>query len=345
MTEQLTEFDSVRHAVNELIGGQPNMDAKQLATQAQCSVSDVFNFWRSMGFALKGLENPTFTDADCRAMEQWNQLVEGEEQLLGSTAGALVRAQSQVVERLVVWQFEAMVQDLMERLCLDDTSARLVLVDRLTDYREVLEDQLVYTWRRRMAALLTEINQEVGQRGVSTEDPDAYPLDRCTGFVDMVAYTRTSAMMSSPQLAELIDIFERTCRTVVNEHGGRVVKTIGDAVMFVASDVRQAADISCGLIEGCSKRKELLPVRASMVRGNVVSRSGDIFGPPVNLAARICDIAPTGNVYVDASTAHDIQALPYEAMKPQFDVDERELASLQGFGLVQTYRLYRNDRG
>lgn len=341
--DDAAKYNSVRHAVNQLLGGEPTMNATTLAEEAQCAVSDVYKFWRSMGFPIKDLAQPTFTDNDREALEEWIDLVDSRELLAEDSAHSLIRAQSQHMDRLVLWQFEALVQDLIERRGLDDTSARLVLVDRINDYQSLLEDQLIYAWRRHMAALLMLTNREVGQRGQEQDDPNAYPLDRCMGFVDMVAYTRSSAVMGSHELAELIENFEMTCRAVITDLGGRVVKTIGDAVMYVASDLRQAADIACGLIEQCNNNPDLLPVRASMVHGHIVSRSGDIFGPPVNLAARIADIAPTGNVFVDEETAKDIQALPYDPTARQFAVVARGEANLQGFGPVSMYRLYRAD--
>lgn len=339
--ENVEQYDSVRHTVNQLLGGEPTMNAKQLAEEAQCMVSVAMRFWRSMGFSLRGANNPTFTEQDREALDDWIEITHNQDLIGPESAHSLIRAQSQLMDRLVLWQFEALVQDLVDRKGLDDTSARLVLVDRLSEFQPLFERQLVYTWRRHMASLLALTNREVGQRGPEKDDPDAYPLDRCMGFVDMVAYTRRSAVMGSHELAALIETFELTCRDVITENGGRVVKTIGDAVMYVSSDVRQAANIACELIEKCENERNLLPVRASMVHGNIVSRSGDIFGPPVNLASRIVDIAPTGNVYVDEATAMDIKALPHDPLKRQFDVAEREVANLQGFGPVKTYRLFR----
>ncbi|MDO5747308.1 MAG: adenylate/guanylate cyclase domain-containing protein [Actinomycetaceae bacterium] len=323
-----------------LIGGAPTLNCKELAKAAQCSVSDVFSFWQSMSFTHPDVNQPLFTNVDVKALEQWVTLVDDEEEIAQSTAKSLIRAQSHLMDRLALWQTEALVQDYVERLGLDDTSARLVLLDRMEDYIDILQNQVVYAWRRRMCELLNQMNEEVGDRGLEKDDPDAYPLDRSMGFVDMVSYTRSSAAMGSHELACLVERFESTCRDVIIERGGRVVKTIGDAVLFVSQDLGQAADIACGLVEECSADQQLLPVRASLVHGNVVSRSGDIFGPPVNLAARLADIAPTGTVFVDEATAKDIEKLPLTHL--EFSVTEAAQTNLQGVGHVVAYRLSRS---
>ncbi len=167
---------------------------------------------------------------------------------------------------------------------------------------------------------------------------DSYPLDRCMGFVDMVAYTRRSSTMSGAALADLVQSFEMACRDVITTRGGRVVKTLGDAVLFVADDLLVAADIVCAMVDFLNSRPEILPVRASLVHGRVVSRSGDIFGPPVNLASRLVDIAPRGQILMDATSANQLRELDREGL---FTVKQAETADLQGLGEVEAWQLTR----
>lgn len=117
-----------------------------------------------------------------------------------------------------------------------------------------------------------------------------------------------------------------------------MVKTLGDAVLFVADDLLVAADIVCAMVDFLNSRPEILPVRASLVHGRVVSRSGDIFGPPVNLASRLVDIAPRGQILMDATSANQLRELDREGL---FTVKQAETADLQGLGEVEAWQLTR----
>ena len=84
----------------------------------------------------------------------------------------------------------------------------------------------------------------------------------------------------------------------------------------------------------------MLPVRASFVRGDVFSRSGDVFGPTVNLASRLVDIAPVGKILMDPTTAAAIAA---GKAGMGYDVEEFPSATLRGFGTISPYLLtYRH---
>ena len=83
----------------------------------------------------------------------------------------LLRAQSYTMDRLVLWELETFVTDLSERLGLDDTSARLVALDRIDGLVELLERQLTYVWRRHMASILGRTDAEVSTRGREDTGP------------------------------------------------------------------------------------------------------------------------------------------------------------------------------
>ena len=68
---------------------------------------------------------------------------------------------------------------------------------------------------------------------------------------------------------------------MVHSRGGRVVKFLGDAAMFVAAQADDVAEIATCITEGAA------PVRGGIAYGDVLAQDGDYFGPPVNLAARL----------------------------------------------------------
>jgi adenylate cyclase len=154
----------------------------------------------------------------------------------------------------------------------------------------------------------------------------------------MVAYTRRSTELGSGALTDLVQTFEYTSRDVITSAGARIVKTIGDAVLYIADDLVLAADVCVDLIAALTAKEGMLPVRASLVWGDVVSRFGDIFGPTVNLASRLVDVAPPGSVLMDSATADELTRRDFAGkfrMMPMPD------AGLEGIGRVSPVELVR----
>ncbi|NED68496.1 adenylate/guanylate cyclase domain-containing protein, partial [Streptomyces sp. SID10244] len=100
------------------------------------------------------------------------------------------------------------------------------------------------------------------------------------------------------ELEELLESFEEDTFEIVATNGGHVVKTLGDAVMFTCHDPASAAAIAIALHE-LSTGERIPPLRAGMARGRVLSRLGDVFGEPVNIAARLAGSAHPGTTLVD----------------------------------------------
>src|SRR4029077_5012079 len=89
---------------------------------------------------------------------------------------------------------------------------------------------------------------------------------------------------------------------VAGQHG-RVIKSIGDAVLFVNEDPIRAFDTAEGIIAVVGRDPRMPDVRVGLSTGSGVTRLGDVFGPPVNLAARLTAVARRNRVIVDRDTA------------------------------------------
>ncbi len=318
-----------------LLGGPPVLTVVELAERAGTTVELARRFWRGMGYANVPDDAPTFTEADVHSLRSWNELL-----LAGlldeETMLSLLRAQSYNADRLALWQIEAAVDHQMRQKGIDDTAARIVVMNALTRYADFGVEQLDYTWRRRMTSLAERIEIETAQRSLEPEQGDVLPLPRALGFVDMVAFTSRARQLGSRGLAELVQGFEFTARDIIAANGARVVKTVGDAVLFIADDLLTAARVSLTMVEAMRANPMLLPVRGSLVWGRVVSRSGDIFGPAVNLASRLIDVAPKDSVFMDESTAAMLTKHPQAGDFIQ--VPHTEVA-LQGIGTIRPIEL------
>ncbi len=121
------------------------------------------------------------------------------------------------------------------------------------------------------------------------------------GFVDLVGFTATTAQMSSGELLEFMQGFHRRAFDIVTGAGGRVVKHIGDEIMFAGADATTGCRVALDLVDGFRDAGSL--PRGGVAHGIVVARHGDYYGPVVNLAARLADVAVPGEVLGDAGLA------------------------------------------
>ncbi|MDU0348013.1 adenylate/guanylate cyclase domain-containing protein [Actinomyces sp. MRS3W] len=312
-----TSWSTVSGHEQLLLKGTPTLSMRDLASRADTGLDLARRFWRAMGFADVDPDEIHFTEQDVVALRTVADLIDDTDDglpsshapgggLAASSVLELLRAQSFTMDRLVLWQLETLVSDISQRFHLDDTAARLVALDHVNEMIDSLSGQLVYVWRRHLASLLGRTDAEVSRRGREDAGPDYYPLIRSLGFVDIVSFTQRAQTMSRQELSAMLDDFESTARDVVTSRGARVVKTIGDAVMYIADDLTTAADVVTALVAELQSSPEMMRVRASLVQGRVVSRSGDVFGPPVNLASRLVDTAEPGGIRMDEATARDI---------------------------------------
>lgn len=283
-----------------LLGGPRTLSLARTAEQVGADVGDVRLFWHSLGLPTGDPDAVAYTDTDVEVLRA-SLAARDHYELSERTSVSLVRAIGHTTDRLVLWQVEALVEHMSERYALDDTSARLLVLDRLPEIAPLLERQLVHAWRRHLAAIAGRFAHEFADAHAAGGD-DQLPLARAVGFADIVSFTTRTAMLGSHDLADFVQAFEARARDVVTSGGGRVVKTIGDAVLFVADDPVTGAEVALGLAEAFGTRSPT-PVRVSLVWGRMLSRFGDVFGPSVNLAARLTGEAEPGTVLLDARTA------------------------------------------
>ena len=109
----------------------------------------------------------------------------------------------------------------------------------------------------------------------------------------------------------IVDRFEALTHDVAAAHDGRVVKLLGDAVMFVSVHAADACEIALTLIERFAGDAVVTP-RGGLASGQLVIRGGDYYGPTVNLAARMGDLAVPNEILVSSELASEVPAdAPY----------------------------------
>jgi adenylate cyclase len=120
-------------------------------------------------------------------------------------------------------------------------------------------------------------------------------------FADIVGFTRLGEVVPAEDLERLANQLADAAREVAVPPV-RLIKTIGDAVMFVSSDPAALLDAVLQLVAGTETDEDFPRLRVGLATGLAVSRAGDWFGSPVNLASRVTGAARPGTVLVAEST-------------------------------------------
>jgi adenylate cyclase len=117
-------------------------------------------------------------------------------------------------------------------------------------------------------------------------------------FADLVGFTRIGEELPPDELGRVATRLEvLTAERVAAPV--RLVKTIGDAVMLVSADLGPLVHTVMDLVEAADAEGEEYPqLRAGIASGAALSRAGDWYGQPVNLASRITGRARPGSVLV-----------------------------------------------
>jgi adenylate cyclase len=276
----------------QVLGAKRRLRSREVALRAGVSVLSARRFWRALGLPSVEDEVVAFTEADVTALRTMSNLVR-DGVLDDTTALALTRAVGRSVDRLAAWQ----VQLLGEALSEENTRPPTDIADLAPILADEFAPLVVYAWRRHMASAL---RRYVSER---VTDPTVPTLRRTVGFADLVSFTRLVRRLSERELGAMVNRFESVTSDVITSGGGRVIKTVGDEVLFVAWPPQEAATIGLRIAEQIASDPMLPQVRVGIATGEILSRLGDVFGTTVNLASRITALASPGCVLCDDSTA------------------------------------------
>jgi len=145
-------------------------------------------------------------------------------------------------------------------------------------------------------------------------------------FADLVEFTRLGEEIPAEELGMVAGRLEEMA-TAVAEPPVRLVKTIGDAVMFVSTETETMLRASLELIAAAEEEGDEFPLlRAGLACGPVLPQSGDYYGRPVNLASRVTGVARPGSVVVESAvkeTAGDDFAYTYIGERRLKGIDSR----------------------
>ncbi|GAB76764.1 adenylate cyclase [Austwickia chelonae] len=315
-------------------GRPPRYARDDVCAAAGIPLPTARRFWHALGFPRVGDAEAVFTDADVDALTQIVGLIHrgvlDEERALGMT-----RAIGRSADRLTAWQTqlirEMAAPENPDRTC--DTPAgppcpgdpaTTALAGELADE---LEPLLIYAWRRHLAATVSQLSTQADE----LRENDA--MEMTVGFADMVGFTRVVHRLDERELGSLVQRFEAAASDTVAAYGGRLVKTVGDEILFCCTSPDAAAGIALTLIDVHAKQGDMPPLRAGLATGPVTARLGDLYGITVNRASRLTGLARPGTALADVQSGERLQehrGIRLAALRAR---------ELRGFGPTRAYAI------
>lgn len=272
--------------VERVLGGR--YTAAEVAQRSGVPAAQLTRVWRALGFSGFEEEEGGFTDTDLAAAKSLNAFLdagisedsllevgwvlgEGMSRLASTMTGAFVNTYLEPgdTERDVAVRFAAMVRQLLPLMSpvLEATLAGHV--------REATRRGIISRTERERGSLAT-----------------AEEVVVC--FADLVGFTSLGGEVGAEELG-LVARRLGELAAAVSSSTVPLVKTIGDAVMFVSSDARATVAAALALVEAVSAA-DLPALRAGLACGPALTRAGDWYGQSVNLASRVTGVARPGSV-------------------------------------------------
>ena len=303
-----------------ILGGDPDLTSEEVTSQGGLSRERGERLWRALGFPDPG-DSPSYGESDVEAISMVAAALD-RGILDEDTIYRMTRALGQTMSRLADWQVATLVEQVEAHVGEGRAESRLEAAVKLAQAAEPgFERLMIYAWRRHLAAAAARME------ALGAADAELLSTTMTVGFADMSRFSALSNELDDDSLGSLVENFENSCTDVVTGHGGRVIKALGDATLFVNADARSATVTALDLIDSVGSQEEMPAIRVGLATGSVLSRLGDIFGPPVNLAARLSHVARSNRVIVDHPTAEALDSA-------EFDCRRMPARPLRGFGEV-----------
>jgi adenylate cyclase len=286
----------VIEAITELmLGDSPHLRRADVSEQSGVPQDVARARWRALGFPEADDDDVAFTDADVEALRLTQELV-GLGVIEPDTEQAFIRTIGRSFARLAEWQVRAFLGSVPADADEADTVGQLEELQKVVPLGERVQ---AYVWRRHLVNAATRL--------LLTDSDDADVAPMCVGFVDIVGYTTRSRHMTRTELTDMVERFEEVTTGLITDHRGRVVKTIGDEVLFELDDTKEAALLSLELLDQHLDDEAFPEVRIGLAHGNVLHHMGDVFGPVVNVASRLTSVARPGSAVVDREVAESLR--------------------------------------
>ena len=295
-----TSLEELREAVHDetlvflpaerMIGGEARYTAAEVAETTGVDVDLLLRMRRAHGLPLATPDTRIFTDTDVEATRLARGFLDAgvsAEQML-----AVVRVLGRGLAQAAEVMREIVLEMALEPGASESALARRYaeLAGALVPMTTPILDQMLRLHLRNLVRteMVSAAERETGRL------PGAREVT--VGFADLVGFTRLGEKVAPEELGRVADRLGALAADVVAPPV-RLVKLIGDAAMLVGDEPEPVLEASLALVEAADAEGEDFPqLRAGIAAGEALSRAGDWFGRPVNLASRVTAIAYPGSV-------------------------------------------------
>ncbi len=268
---------------DRIIRPGPRMTLAEVAAEAGLTIERVEQIRRASGLSSAATDEKVCTDADVELLVAFEFAVA----LFGEQAGfQFVRVLGSSLARLAETVVSMFLQEIEEPIKAEGRG-HLALAQANLEVTRALD-----TVPAVMNILFREHVEDAITRSEASRTTMHEPgtVRMAIGFVDLVGFTPLSQQLGAHELAAVVESFEATAFDLVARHQGRVVKLIGDEVMFATVEATAACEVALGLAEAFADDSSVTP-RGAVASGPVLSRGGDYYGAVVNLASRAAELA------------------------------------------------------
>jgi adenylate cyclase len=317
------------------MGGQARYSTREVGERVGVDPEFLVALRRAQGVPVPDVDAIVCSDTDVEAAKIARAFLEagiGEEQQL-AVVRVIGRGMAQTAEALRTAALELVLEP-----GLSEAELTRRYADRVAGFMPMIGPMLEYMARLhlRQSVRTEAINAAERQAGAL---PGAREVTVC--FADLVGFTRLGEQVAPDELGRVAHrLVELTAERLRGDV--RLVKTIGDAAMLVGPDAQAMLGVALDLVDAADAEGEDFPqLRVGMASGAALSRAGDWYGRPVNLASRVTSIARPGSVLA----TRDVR----DAVGDAYRWSPAGARSLKGVdGPVRLYRarrLVRDDAG
>ncbi len=293
----------------------PSMDLEAASERSGLAAEELRAFWRALGFPNPEPGEPAFSEEDLAVLQ-----------------GVLSFVDAEVIDRDVALQMARVIGSSVARIAAAsvDVADRRAAGGDLSEFDPISDEEAAREVARaaELIPILSRVMERVWRGHLATEararlmQADATAQQVTVGFADLEGFTSLSQQLPPHELAGLVNRFEEVAYDVVAGFPGtRVVKMIGDEVMFAADDVATGAELALTLADTYAAHEALGDVRVGLATGTGLRLEGDLYGPAVNLASRIVSIAYPGSVVVPAEVLEALEGDPrfgFRTLRPHY---------------------------
>ena len=271
------------------------------------ALADIEHGWAMLGLTVADPDTPALSQADVDGLATW---VAMRMQMGPDAADGFLRVLGSTVARLAE-AISSMIRTALPKMWLGLTGDELATAQVYRDAAEFVP---------RLGAMIDAVHR---QHLVSTRTfiegvvsgPSA-SLECGVGFADLSGFTALTQTLTPAELSTVLTEFGATASDVVHADGGRLVKFLGDAVMWVSSNPERLAKAALDLVDHPRAREAGIQVRAGLGYGQILAINGDYFGNAVNLAARLVAAASPGQILADGAVHEQLPDWPAVVQEP-----------------------------